>query len=170
MKTVSLDSLIFRHQTSDYFDVLKPVPYERISEIRDSEEYMKSRLETEDMYRALLEKKGVSIPRTTSFLYSTLVGYHKMEHPSSYPGYTFYFKLTKEEIEKTVFEVVDKRFTLGPKVGLKALEDCMRFWNSRKKQMSSYEDEVAGLIYPRIEVVISYPVYPYKFVTQIEDR
>jgi len=163
---IQLKDLIFRHQSSDFFETLRPISYEKIALMRDSEEYMQSRKDTEKHYKNLLNLSDMK----NSFLYATVVGFHKMEHPSTYPGYTYYFKLNRSQIETTVFEVVDAVHNMEAGVGFKALENALNFWNTQKSTMKSYEDEIAGLILPRIEVVVSYPIQYSKYVTQIEDR
>ena len=166
MAVVHLKDLVFRHQSSDFFKTLHPISYEKIALMRDSEEYMKSRKNTEEHYKHLLNVSDTE----NSFLYATVVGFHKMEHPSTYPGYTYYFKLDGSQIKQTVFEVVDSVHNMEAEVGLKHLEKALNFWMDHEKEMTSYEDPVAGLILPRVEVVIPYSVKYNKYVTQIEDR
>ena len=166
-KVVKLSSIIFRHQSQDFFKTLKPIEYSKIAILRQNEEYMRFRKEYENSYHQLLPNHD----KNQSFLYATVVGYHKMKHPSTYPGYTYYFNLSSKQIKNTIFEIVDTKYKMEPMLGLKGLEKAMTIWENHNSKFESYSDPVVeGIIFPRIEVVIPYPVFYSKFVNQIEDR
>src|SRR5258708_35021021 len=90
-----LSSIIFRHQSQNYFSVLEPITYNKISKQRKNKEYIEDRIKDEKQYHNLLKDSNLNC----SFLYSTILGFHKMESPISYPGYTYYFHLTLKQIE-----------------------------------------------------------------------
>ena len=169
---IKLSELYFRHQSKSIYELLRPISYDRVQEESErSDEYMESRIETEDAYRRLLKSAGVIHPKDTSFLYATVVGFHGMKSANDYPGYTYYFHITPNQLSETIFEVVDKNHSLPPMVGRHGFERCLKHWMRYRKDMSSYREEfVEGIILPRIEVIIPYVVAPIKLVRQVEDR
>lgn len=161
-----IESLIFQHHSPNFFEKLKPVSYSKNENSR-TKEYWQERIVEEKQYHNLL----TTYNKNNSFLYATIVGYNKMESAKSYPGYTYYFKLSKNQIEKTIFRVSDKELSTKPSVGKDGLIKAIDFWKENKKEFKSYQDDIVeGKIDPRIEVVISFPVDYFDFVSQIEDR
>jgi hypothetical protein len=170
---IKLSDLWFRHQSANFYKTLKPIPYKAVqAQAERSDEYMDEWKGVEQVYRNLLQSQlDIDYPENQSFLYATIVGYHKMEKPADYPGYTFYFKLTPAQLKQTIFEVVDKTHTLPAATGKEGLQSAMNFWKKFSTGMEEYDDPVVnGIIYPRVEVVLSTAVKPLKYVTQIEDR
>jgi hypothetical protein len=164
---VLLGSLVFRHQSSGWFETLEPITYQEVAKQRDNQEYMEDRIRDEKVYHDLLP--GISNP-DKSFLYATILGYHKMESPYSFPGYTYYFRLSLDQIQNTVFRVVTGEKSTKPIKGVKGLIIALWIWKSHSKKFKSYNDPLIGEIDPRIEVVISYPVKWFKYIPQVEDR
>lgn len=166
--------LIFRHQSPHKLDVLKPLSYRAVAKQRaedydatDLGLYMKDRKDDEAVPHNLLSQ--VLYPNDCSFLYATVVGYHKMESPQSYPGFTYYFTLTESQIDSCVFFVVFKSNTI-PTKGMIGLRAAMDFWEKNKKYMKPTEDSVVGIIDPRIEVLVPYEVKPFGYVVEVEKR
>lgn len=130
-------------------------------------DYMADRVAEEKKYHALMW----DYPTDESFLYATIVGCHKMDTPTSYPGFTYYFTLSKEEIELCVFEVVADKAGTKPKQGLASLLACVRYWNANKDNLHVSEDEwFKEGIDPRIEVVIPFSVKPFAHFPEKEQR
>lgn len=161
-----INRIVFRHQSADFYPELKPVAYTEIAKHRESDEYMKDRIEGEKVYHTIL---GDNTP-DQSFLYATVVGFHKMDNPLDYPGYTYYFRLTPEQIQDTIFHVVYGKGSTKPMKGIIGLILALKLWKKHKARFKSYDDPLIGQIDPRIEVVISYPVKYFKYVPQVEDR
>lgn len=90
----------FRHQSPHFFTELRPLSYEELRKSRteEGEEFISDRIEHENIYHRMTGQ-----PQHMSFLYATLVGYHLMDTPTDYPGYTYFFQLTDEEIHQCVF-------------------------------------------------------------------
>lgn len=162
--------LIFRHQSPNFYKELKSVSYNQIDINRENPEYLEDRIENEAMYHALLNHKNEQLD--TSFIYATIVGFHKMQSAKTYLGYTYYFKLTPEQINDTIFQVVGQGpHTTNPIPGRKGLLAAIDYWLKHKNQLKPYYDAVVGgNIDPRIEVIIGYPVQYLDYVPQIEDR
>lgn len=128
---------------------------------------MFSRKNTEKHYHKLFK----STSNNQSFTYATIVGFNYMDSVLEFPGFTYYFKLNNKQIENTIFEVVDKKYNLQPKLGLNGLSNALEFWISNIGKFSEYHDDVVGgIIKPRIEVVIPFDVKYFDFVPQIENR
>lgn len=145
-----LDGLIFQHQSMKDLKTLKPQTYEEIAKERKNDEYMEGRIETERDYHEMIPGRNEE-----SFLYATIVGYNEMDSVDEFPGNTYYFRMTKEQIRKCIFEVVDKELSYGPIYGLVGLHGAINFWKKNSHLMEPYEDEVVGgEIQPRIEVII----------------
>ena len=119
--------------------------------------YVGERAKHEAAYRDLL---GIDMDR--SFTYATLVGHELMEAPGYYPGNTHYFKLTVDQANACIFELVagkDHGLDVDPGVGVTALLACVEAWVAHAHEYKPYQDDVVGgLIEPRIEVVIPFPV------------
>lgn len=164
---------VFRHQSAYKLDNLEPITYRELKQVRSEEmpedvleDYLKTRLKTEKVYHRLLPAH----PMNRTFLYASVVGYHKMESPLSYPGFTYYFTLTEQEIENCLFEVVDAEFPMQPSKGLAGFKNALTFWDLHKENLKSSPDDFFGMIDPRIEVIIPFPVQYFGFVPQVEDR
>lgn len=159
--------MLFRHQSPNYYKQLRPTSYDTIEKNRDSEQYLQDRIETEKQYHQLLNQ-----PADNSFIYATIVGFHKMEKANTYPGYTYYFKLSPEQIKNTIFQVVGQgKHTTEPMRGRKGLLTAIKYWIDNKGQLKPYYDSVVGgNIDPRIEVIIGYPVKYTIYIPQEEDR
>lgn len=164
---LSEKSLVFQHHSPDFYATLKPVTYSELALTRTNPVYMTHRSQTESEYHELLSEYD----RKKSFLYATVVGFNQMEPADAYPGFTYFFKLTPQQISDTVFEVVDGQFPSPPGRGQVALLAAISHWNKFERLFASYDDPIAGgVIDPRIEVVIPFEVEYFDFVPQIEDR
>lgn len=163
----SQDSIVFQHQSSEFHDKLRPVTYDEIAARRENDEYMRDRKRTEKKYHEMLP---TSDPKR-SFLYASVVGSNMMEDPLTFPGFTYFFRLTTKQIENTIFEVVDRKRKMQPKVGASGLEKALSFWEENLGSFAAYDDDVVGgEIRPRVEVVIPYEISYFDFVPQVEDR
>lgn len=162
-----LSDLVFRHQSPRYYDVLRPVTYAGLLTQGRDADYVEVRRGVEGRYRRLL---GLPERDDRSFMYATVVGFHLMESPQTYPGFTYYFGLTRSQVDRCVFHVVDPNFATEPMVGRDALRDALTTWFARSRFMSTHQDPVLGREDPRIEVVVQDPVTYDRFVTQGEDR
>lgn len=133
-----------------------------------AEEYVADRIFQEDKYRVAL---GVDNDKL-SFTYATAVGFHRMEDPLSYPGFTYFFRLTHLQVEDALFGVVsgDPALDVPLERGKRALELCLTHWNRHSKHFQPTDDPELGPIDPRIEVVFQFPVRPAFFIPQAEDR
>jgi hypothetical protein len=155
--------LWFRHQSPLKLDVLKPQTYKYIGKNRP-EYNITTRINTEKPYHKLLGTAS-----NQSFLYATIVGYNKMTQPSEYPGYTYFFKLDKQQLKNTIFTIVAKDTEYPLATGQHGLEYMMTQY---KKHLHEFKtSKVDGiLIYPRVEVIIPYSVDPLMVINQEEDR
>lgn len=167
-------NLIFRHQSPHKLDVLKPLSYRAVAKQRaqdyDAGElglYMKDRKESEAVPHNLLSQ--VLYPKDCSFLYATVVGYHKMESPQSYPGFTYYFTLSEKEIENCIFFVSFQSNSI-PTKGMIGLRASIDFWKKNEKYMKPTYDDILGQVDPRIEVLIPFEVKPFGYVVEEEGR
>ncbi len=115
------------------FSTLKPVSYEEVAAQRKSTEYMTDRVATEKPYHDLLPEAN----QDQSFLYATLVGYHKMDNPTTYPGFTYYFHLDLAQVEQTVFHVVYGDKSTKPTKGLNGLVVAMNLWKKHHRRFKS---------------------------------
>ena len=131
-------------------------------------EYVDDRVVEEDKYRVALGTDNDAL----SFSYATVVGFHSMGGSSDYPGFTYFFHLSPADVERTLFGVIsgDPGLQLPMERGIHALERSMMHWNRYSGLFRPTDDPELGLIDPRIEVVISYPIRPELFVPQAEDR
>jgi hypothetical protein len=153
----------FRHQSPDKMSVLKPQSYERLKSIRGDDYPLKDRIDYEQQYHKLI--KGDS---KCSFLYATVEGYHQMGTPKQYNGYTYYFQLSENQLEKTLFEVVGSKTPMDPTFGLQGLTTAIAKYS--KEDLKTTVEKGVGKIYPRIEVIIPFSIIPSYFVDQKEDR
>lgn len=158
------NGLWFRHESPDKLVNLKPMTYGELKILRPGYP-VDDRQEMEDEYRELTTQ----LP-DTSFLYATIVGYNLMDTINPYPGYTYYFQMTEIQINKCIFDVVDTKIWMKPKVGIKGLSMAKNIWLKHNSIFKAYDDPDIGEILPRIEVIIPFPVYPTKYITQEEDR
>lgn len=154
----------FRHQSPLWLSELRPLTYTELTDARPGYP-IRDRKDTEKEYHRLTGQSD-----DTSFLYATVVGYHKMPDPLEYMGYTYYFKLSDDQISQCVFEVADQREWMDPKQGKVGLEKALSIWNKHSDEMKSYDDPEIGQIDPRVEVVIPFSINPSMYIPQIEDR
>jgi len=158
----SKSKLVFMHKSPNLYPVLRPQSYKEIAK-RRSPAYMKLREESELEYQQLLPSGG-------SYVYATLLGYHKMTDSKTYQGYTHYFTLSSGQLNRCIFEVISKDLSLAPSVGIKGLKECIKFWNANKSKMRSYTSSVGTTVKPRIEVLIPFSVKVDSYYPQKEDR
>lgn len=166
--------LWFQHKSPHGpFNRLESQTYETLidqrSEDMDPENavyYVEEREEHETLYHEMLGSDA-----SHSFTYATVVGFELMESPEDYPGNTHYFKLTIQQLNECVFELVagkDHTLDVEPSVGVKGLLACVTAWSAHFEEYESYQDDVVGgTIDPRIEVIIPFTVevlavYPEK--------
>lgn len=169
-----LDEVLFQHHSPHKLSTLIPQTYKAIAKQRsddmskaDVETYIRDRVLEESKYKALLHDTD----KEKSFMYATVVGFNMMEDPLDYPGFTYFFRLSREQVEQTLFGIVGgKSIHIEPKPGMSALIDCLSIWNDKKKELFSYEDDILGQIDPRIEVVIPYIVVPELVIVEVEQR
>jgi len=157
----------FQHQSPKNLKVLRPLSYDMLEKTRKEElsidpDYVSDRKKTEQIYHDLL---GTS--DEISFLYASYKG--MMFDKDEYMGFTYYFHLTDDEIEKCVFDVVDKKKWMDPTVGHDGMVKSAAIWFAHHTEMESYYD-VIGLIFPRIEIIIPFSVTPSYYYPQQEDR
>lgn len=133
-----------------------------------AERYVAERIVTEDAYRTAL---GIDND-VLSFSYATVAGFHRMEQPLDYPGFTYFFRLGREDVSRTLFGVVtgDPLLSVPSESGVRGLERCLEHWGLYSGLFQAVDEPYLGTVNPRVEVVISYPVRPTSFITQVEDR
>lgn len=168
IKTVDKEpesGLWFLHQSPKKITKLKPLSYNMLAKTRELEYPIEDRKDEEWVYKSLTQN-----PDNMSFLYATIVGYNKFEKPTSYPGYTYYFKLTPGQIKKCVFTIIDKKEWMEPTLGKPGLDEAMLMWTEHNSKFRKSTKKGVGIVYPRIEVVIPFSVIPTMMVPQEEDR
>lgn len=166
------------HHSSSQLENLKAPTYEELKQVRldyfdndikATNKYLKSRKEEENKYHKLLNSD-----KSKSFIYLTIVGFNKMEPALEYPGFTYYFKLSNEQIENTLFGVIagkNKSLDVEPAIGKESLIKCLKHWYKFKDKMKSYEDDIVnGYIDPRIEIITQENIYPKICIPEIEQR
>lgn len=165
-------SFIFIHQTSEKFDVLKPLSYKELSSFRSADYILDRKKHEQENYHTKVE----GYDKEQSFLYASLASRSKL-HASdallSYPGYVYYFKLTKPQIEKCIFECLGGINYKQKKAqkGMTGLLSAIKEWDENSKSFKRYYDKVVGgYIEPRIEVIIPFEVEYIAYVPQVEDR
>jgi hypothetical protein len=157
--------LWFRHTNERHVLVLQPQTYHNLQRFREGYD-VSARKRTEIYFHDMLDHES----NDTSFLYATVVGCNKMESPDSYPGYTYFFRLTDVEIEKCIFSIVDKKRWMRATVGKAGLNEALRIWQEHAHKFEPFEEKELGTIDPRIEVIISFDVIPEQYICQQEDR
>jgi hypothetical protein len=169
-----LSELVFRHQRPHQLEVIRPQTIAQVQKYRsedmsssDLKTYMDDRINSENYYSNLINK-----PKEMSFTYASIVGFNKMEDPTKYPGFTYFFKITPKKLDETIFELVSGKDELDimPATGLNALEQCMKQWIAHHEEFSGHADNILGWIDPRIEVVISYDIIPFAMIPEVEQR
>lgn len=158
------NGLWFRHESPYELTELRPLTYAELTEVRTDYD-VKARQATEDEYRKLIPQN-----EQTSFLYATIVGQNKMETPQSYPGFTYYFQMTAQEIARCLFGIVDRKEWMPMTVGRKGLVEAQSLWKRHEYEFRAYEERVLGMVDPRVEVIIPFAVDPVLYFPQEEDR
>jgi hypothetical protein len=165
--------IVFRHQSPFELKKLEPLSYKELKSSRGTDmpkkellKYLSDRVEEEKKYHSLLPEYS----KSDSFLYATIVGYHKMESPKEYPGFTYYFSLTDKQIEECLFHIVADKYTFEPIKGIEGLETSLTNWELNSDEFQSSEDEWFDAVDPRIEVVIPFAVKYFGYMSQEEDR
>lgn len=170
-----LSEVWFQHESPRRLDFIVPLSYHELRHARGSDmdkvaldQYVNDRVVQEDGYRTTL---GLTDDER-SFMYATVVGFHRMQDAADYPGFTYLFRLTRDQAEGALFGVVtgDPALLMSPERGVRALERCMEHWNRHSAEFVSVEDVDLGVVDPRIEAVIPFHVRPTHFVLQAEDR
>ena len=157
----------FRHCSPVWLPELTPLTYKELQKVRPDYN-IDWRFKTEQQYHHM--STGVAHSPESSFLYATIVGYHDMGPPDDYPGFTYYFSLTREQINQTLFEIVDANYRRKVSKGVNAMLSCMLEWGRNKHLYKSYEEPDLGTVSPRIEVIIPFKVTPELYYPQEEDR
>lgn len=167
-----LSDLIFQHHSPKKLDELVPQTYKSIFSDRietldrdKAQEYINDRIEEEESYRELLNN-----PANESFIYATIVGFNKMESATSYPGFTYYFKLTADQLNSCLFGVIKDNKSAKLDLGQDGLIRSLKEWNKVVDEVDVVDDNILGIIEPRIEVVISTVIIPYAMIPEVESR
>lgn len=168
----SINDLIFQHHSPHEFSIIEPQTYTSLKQSRiddlgdDIETYIDDRKYQENKYRKKLKIKDNNL----TFTYATIVGFNKMESALDYPGFTYYFKLNKNQIENCLFGIISKDFVTIPQKGMIGLRRAINNWQTFVKNLSLIDDDILEFIEPRIEVIIPFDVYPNSYIPQVEDR
>lgn len=165
----TLSQIYFQHHSPHELEMIKPQLYTVVIKGRSRpKEYLASRKLEEKQYKRILNIKDSN----RSFTYASIVGFNKMEDPLDYPGFTYYFRLNKQQVNNTLFGIVsgDPKYDITPSKGLKALKRCLNHWHKYNKLYHSVEDDIVGIIDPRIEVIIPYSVIPEYAILEVEQR
>lgn len=159
-----VNGLWFRHTSPYELRELTPSRYDQLVERRGDYD-VGARRNTERRYHRMLKTDT-----NNSFLYATVVGYHKMEDVLSYPGFTYFFQLKLWQVAGCIFDIVDEKKWMEPTKGMGGLGKAREIWEQHAEEFKPYEEDGLGIIDPRIEVIIPFPVVPTKYVPQEEDR
>lgn len=155
----------FQHESAHNLSEIKILTYDELEKVRDNSYPIEDRMEVEDKYRRLTHTQD-----NKTFTYATPVKYHMFGKPDNFPGYTYYFKLTNSQVERCVFDVIDKKIWMNPTLGKEGLLKAISIFKDNKSNFKIYDDPEVGTIYPRIEVVIPFIVTPSLVFPQEEDR
>ena len=164
---LKLSDIVFRHQSPRYYDVLRPVTYRELISFGRDPRYVLERQRFERGYHRMLDQ---NVDSSESFLYATVVGFHRMESWKTYPGFTYYFRMTEEQLQNSVCHVVDQNHSTEPQRGVLGLQSALNAWSRCEKFMRPRYDSMLGREDPRIEIVIGCEIVYDRFVTQTEDR
>jgi hypothetical protein len=159
------DGFWFQHESPHKLSEIKVLTYEELEKVRDTTYPLSHRIKVEDEYRRL-----TGTPDNTTFIYATPVKYNMFGDPNEYPGYTYYFKLTNAEVDRSVFEIIDKAVWMNPTLGRRGLMKAIQLYKKNKSKFVTYNDPDIGMIYPRIEVAIPFNIKPSLVIPQEEDR
>lgn len=165
-------SFTFVHVSSEKHDILRPMSYKDISSFRSADYILDRKKYEHENYHSKIK----DYDKDKTFLYASLASrshLHNAEQLLSYPGYVYYFKLTKPQIEKCIFEVIGGiNYKQGnPQKGLTGLLNSIKEWDKNKSSFKRYYDKVVeDYIEPRVEVVIPFEVEYVAYMPQIEDR
>jgi len=159
-----VEGLWFKHESPYDVDMISPISYQLLAE-RKGGAFALMRKMYDERYRQYIKHH----PDYT-FLHATVVGGNKMEDPTLYEGFTYYFQLPEAKIEKALFTIIDREELMVPTPGLVGLQTAIDLWDHLLPTLSA--PSVAGVIkiYPRIEVLLPFAVEPTLVVPQIEDR
>jgi hypothetical protein len=175
MRPTLLSQVVFQHHSAHELMVIEPQDYSCIARERKPDmgipgvvKYLTDREHEEDAYRLAL---GI-IDTSMSFTYATVTGFNDMTSPDDYPGFTYFFELTREQVSNTLFGIVGgiPELNLEPQRGLQALELCMSHWLRHQHEFAVVNDDLVGAIDPRIEVIIPYRVIPTAVLLEVERR
>ncbi len=161
------EDIWFRHCSPVWLPELTPLTYKELLEVRPDYN-IDWRMKTEEQYHHM--STGVEHSPECSFLYATIVGHHDMGPPKDYPGFTYYFKLNRAQIDRTLFEIIDANYRRKVSRGPNAMLSCMLEWDRNKHLYRSYDEPDLGEVSPRIEVIIPFKVTPELYYPQQEDR
>jgi hypothetical protein len=161
-----LDKIWFQHQGPNFHEKLSPVFYSDLMPFRPKN-YILSRIKTENEY-----KKILGIKSSRSFLYASVFGFNKLDDPKTdYPGYTFFFKMDRRQIDSCLFGLIDRKYSIKLKPGASHLLYCLYKWLKIKNDVSIvYDDALKEYVDPRVEVMIPFSVEWDYMIPQEEDR
>lgn len=162
------DDIWFRHCSPLKLNKLIPLNYKELAEARPGYN-MEWRRNTEDKYHEIFARNNLASHDCT-FLYATICGYHRMGPPEDYDGYTYYFRLTKDQIDSTLFEIIDAEHRREASRGVNAMLSCTLEWDRNKDKYTSYHEENLGDVHPRIEVIIPFEVLPELYFPPKKER
>lgn len=162
------DEITFVHFSNKRLNTLRKQSYDSIAE-NSSLKYANERKEFEYQYKDLLDL----YPERYSFLYASpvsLSNYHSSMNVLLNPEYTYYFKLTLEQLDMCVFHFVeDEENYTQPIKGLKGLTSAVEKWFNSPDVMNSKKIHNINLS-ERVQVAIPISVKPFAFIPKILDR
>ena len=171
----SLDRVWFQHVSPKRLDFIVPTTYKDLLVARATgmglpaaERYVADRVVSEDRYRTALGIQNDEL----SFSYATVVGFNSMESPDDYPGFTYFFRMSPEQVNRTLFGAVtgDPLLQVPMETGLRGLSRALSHWARYSGLFIPADDPELGTVQPRVEVVFQFPVRPELFIAQEEDR
>jgi hypothetical protein len=164
-----MDDPTWIHTSPLLLSRLKGVPYEQIAKDRDDPDYMTKRLETD---RRVADELGIDLDeRGRGFLHASLGGKTRMRSDGDYPGHTYRFGLTPEQVARTYFETPLADRTVRGGVGELGLKEAIRVWDEvDEKEKAGTWAVGSGSGKSRVEAYIPDEIEPQSLFPQQEDR
>ena len=128
-------------------------------------------VERDEIYRSSF----IEHPTTVSFIHASVAGFSTLYDYSELFNsdyYTYYFKLTLQELSKCVFSITDAEGDVNNITkGVAGTIAVLKTWNNNRKTLVAVKDENGNTIYnPQINAVIPFKIKPSYCLPPVDKR
>lgn len=162
--------LYFVVETKSEQQTLRPQTYLQLK-AANKDDMFKKLIDRDELYRTHF----IEHPSTVSFIHGSIAGFSTLfDYTRLFNSdyYTYYFKLTLQEISKCLFSITDNTGEIKSiHKGITGAVSVLKEWNTHRKTYKVQEDKNGNIIsHPQVNVVIPFKVKPLYCLPPFDQR